>query len=285
MSVAGAAVCSALPMTVPGPARSYEEDSAVGSTGRTERVEALQEGNTAAEETHTSVKVLLPPRKPDMLHDSAVGDVSCVTDVPWVGSAHLVEDGGAARVDDTASMLALSSVGCAEQSACFSQEYEREPTPADRAATQELPDSDEAATDVEPVVGAELARAVGPHNVQEPPPADEAAVNTLAHSDQAAAYGDLVVGAEFAPALENNNQHEPSPAHEAAAGTLPDSEEAAAYVHSVVGAEIAQAVWRQIVHEPVAVGGPTAGRVAAPQLRTAHPRGGPKISRSGPARE
>jgi len=42
VSVAGAAVCSALPMTVPGPARSYEEDSAVGSTGRTERVEALQ---------------------------------------------------------------------------------------------------------------------------------------------------------------------------------------------------------------------------------------------------
>ena len=35
----------------------------------------------------------------------------------------------------------------------------------------------------------------------------------------------------------------------------------------------------------VAVGGPTAGRGAAPQLWTAHPRGGPKISRSGPARE
>jgi len=35
----------------------------------------------------------------------------------------------------------------------------------------------------------------------------------------------------------------------------------------------------------VAVGGPRAGRGAAPQLWTAHPRGGPKISRSGPARE
>jgi len=35
----------------------------------------------------------------------------------------------------------------------------------------------------------------------------------------------------------------------------------------------------------VAVGGPTAGRGAAPQLWTAHPRGGPKISRCGPARE
>ena len=35
----------------------------------------------------------------------------------------------------------------------------------------------------------------------------------------------------------------------------------------------------------VAVGGPTAGRGAAPQLWTSHPRGGPKISRSGPARE
>jgi len=38
-------------------------------------------------------------------------------------------------------------------------------------------------------------------------------------------------------------------------------------------------------HKGVAVGGPTAGRGAAPQLWTAHPRGGPKISRSGPARE
>ena len=35
----------------------------------------------------------------------------------------------------------------------------------------------------------------------------------------------------------------------------------------------------------VAVGVPAAGRGAAPQLWTAHPRGGPKISRSGPARE
>ena len=35
----------------------------------------------------------------------------------------------------------------------------------------------------------------------------------------------------------------------------------------------------------VAVGGPAAGRGAAPQLWTANPRGGPKISRSGPARE
>jgi len=35
----------------------------------------------------------------------------------------------------------------------------------------------------------------------------------------------------------------------------------------------------------VAVGGPTAGRGAAPQLWTAHPRGGPNISPSGPARE
>jgi len=40
-----------------------------------------------------------------------------------------------------------------------------------------------------------------------------------------------------------------------------------------------------VVLLPVAVGGPTAGRGAAPQLWTAHPRGGPKISRSGPARE
>jgi len=39
------------------------------------------------------------------------------------------------------------------------------------------------------------------------------------------------------------------------------------------------------VGRAVAVGGPTAGRGAAPQLWTAHPRGGPKISRSGPARE
>jgi len=40
-----------------------------------------------------------------------------------------------------------------------------------------------------------------------------------------------------------------------------------------------------LAKRPVAVGGPTAGRGAAPQLWTAHPRGGPKISRSGPARE
>jgi len=32
-------------------------------------------------------------------------------------------------------------------------------------------------------------------------------------------------------------------------------------------------------------GGPAAARGAAHQLWTAHPRGGPKISRSGPARE
>jgi len=201
-AVAGAAVCSARPMTVPGPAGSYEAVGAVGLTGSTERVEVLQECNTAAEETQTSVKVLLFPRKPDMLQNSAIGDVPCVTDVPWVGSADLVEDGGASPFDDTAAVLALSSVGGAGQSACFSRDYEREPTPADRAATQELPDSKEAATDVEPVVGAELARAVGPHNVHEPPPAYEAAVNTPAHWDQATAYGDLVVGAEFAPALE-----------------------------------------------------------------------------------
>ena len=42
---------------------------------------------------------------------------------------------------------------------------------------------------------------------------------------------------------------------------------------------------RASLRDLVAVGGPTAGRGAAPQLWTAHPRGGPKISRSGPARE
>jgi len=81
-AVAGAAVCSAQLMTVTGPAGSNEADGAVGSTGSTERVEVLQEGNTAAEETQTSAKVLFPPRRPDVLQDSAVGDVPCVTDVP-----------------------------------------------------------------------------------------------------------------------------------------------------------------------------------------------------------
>ena len=235
---------------MPGPAGTYEEDGAVGSTGSTERVEAQREGNTAAVETQTSVKVLLPPIMPDMLPESAVGDVPCVTDVPRVGSAHLVEDGGAAPVDDTASVLALSSVSGAEQSGCFSHDYEREPTPADRAATQELPDSDEAAAYVQSGVGAELARAGGPHNEHELPPADEAAANRLLHSEEAAAYGDLVVGAEFEPDLETNYHHEPRPAHDAVANTLPGSDEAAAYVQAVVGAEVAQAVGPHNVHEP-----------------------------------
>jgi len=262
---AGAAVYSARPMTFPGPAGLYEADVAVRSTGSIERGDAEQEGNTAAEGTQSIFKVFLPPRKPQ-LPDMVVGDVLCVGDVPRAGSAHLAEDSGAAPAYNTASVLAqraatqelpvsdqayVESVFGAEIEHAVGRHNEHEAPLAEEAAANALPDSDEAAAYVRSVVGGEIARALGPHIEHEQPRSHEKAANTPPHSDQAAAYGERVGGTEFVPASGLNSQHDPPPAaHEAAANRRPDSDEAEAYVQAVVGAEIARALGPHNEHEP-----------------------------------